>query len=70
MTLDRQIEIDKLAAIMSTGAVCAVFGESGSGKSALVKAMLGECFQNAAQVWFGPTILISRSPRPHAQASG
>ncbi len=53
VTLDRKAETDKLVATMSADAVC-VFGESGSGKSALVKTMLDERFPKAAQVWFGP----------------
>ena len=54
VALDRKVEIDRLVATISTDAVCVVFGESGSGKSALVKTMLDERFPNAAQVWFGP----------------
>ena len=52
--IDRKSEIDKLVETVSAEAVCVVFGESGSGKSAIVKVMLGERFPNAAQVWFGP----------------
>jgi hypothetical protein len=54
VSLDRKSEIDKLVAAMSFDAVCVVFGESGSGKSALVKSMLDERFPKATQVWFGP----------------
>jgi hypothetical protein len=54
VTLDRKNEIDELVAAVSTDAECVVFGESGCGKSALVKAMLDERFPDVAQVWFGP----------------
>ena len=54
LTLARKGETDELLKRIATDAVCIVFGESGSGKSALVKAMLDERFPNAAQVWFGP----------------
>jgi hypothetical protein len=57
LTLDRKHETDKLLERIVTDAVCVVFGESGSGKSALVKATLDERFPNAAQVWFGPETL-------------
>ena len=46
-----------MVAIVDADAVSVVFGESGSGKSALVKATLDERFPKAAQVWFGPDIL-------------
>jgi hypothetical protein len=54
LTLDRKGEIDTLVERISSDVVCIVFGESGSGKSALVKATLDERFPKAAQVWFGP----------------
>ena len=68
--IDREREIDNLVTTMSTDAVCVVFGESGSGKSALVKAMLGERFPDAGRYGLGRTILISRSTKLRAQASG
>lgn len=52
--IDRRSEIDELMATMSTDTECVLFGESGCGKSALVKAMLDERFPDAVQVWFGP----------------
>jgi hypothetical protein len=52
ITIDRTNEIDELVAAVSAGTECVIFGESGSGKSALVKAMLDERFPDAAQVWF------------------
>jgi hypothetical protein len=57
LSLDRQDETDTLVDSIAAGAVCVVFGESGSGKSALVKATLDERFPIAAQVWFGPDTL-------------
>ncbi len=52
VTIDRRSEVDELIATMSTAPECVIFGESGCGKSALVKAMLDERFPDAAQVWF------------------
>ena len=57
LSLDRKGEIDELLKRITSDTVCVVFGESGSGKSALVKTMLDERFPKAAQVWFGPTTL-------------
>jgi hypothetical protein len=54
LTLDRKGETDKLLERIAADAVSVVFGESGRGKSALVKAMLDKHSPNAAQVWFGP----------------
>lgn len=56
-SLDRRNEIDDLMKRITSDTVCVVFGESGSGKSALVKTMLDNRFQHAAQVWFGPDTL-------------
>ena len=53
-TLDQEVKADQLLAEIATNAVCVVFGESGTGKSALVKAILNKRFPNATQVWFGP----------------
>lgn len=57
LSLDRKGEIDELLKRIISDTVCVVFGESGSGKSALVKTMLDERFPKATQVWFGPTTL-------------
>ncbi|TKB65344.1 MAG: hypothetical protein E8D47_08200, partial [Nitrospira sp.] len=57
LSLDRKGEIDELLKRITSDTVCIVFGESGIGKSALVKTMLDERFPKAAQVWFGPTTL-------------
>src|SRR5262249_3613344 len=57
LTLDRSSEADKLVERLDAGMVCVVFGESGGGKSALVKATLDDRFPDAAQVWLGPETL-------------
>jgi hypothetical protein len=57
LTLGRQDETNELLEKIAANAVCVVFGESGSGKSALVKATLDERFPGAGQVWFGPNTL-------------
>ncbi len=46
-----------LAAAIRAMPVCVVFGESGSGKSALVRLTLNEHFPDAEQLWFGPDTL-------------
>lgn len=43
-----------LKAVVATNLVTVVFGESGSGKSALVKAVLDVAYPSYNQVWFGP----------------
>ena len=50
--LDRKGAADKLLEWIAEDVVCVVFGESGSGKSALVKTVLNERFPNDTQVWF------------------
>ncbi|MGY3493923.1 hypothetical protein [Bradyrhizobium sp. USDA 4502] len=57
ISIDRGDEVSAAVAAMGTEAECVVFGESGVGKSALVKAMLDERFPDAEQVWFGPDTL-------------
>lgn len=54
VSLTREAEINELAATVTQESECVIFGESGSGKSALVKVMLDERFPEAGQVWFGP----------------
>ncbi len=66
ISIDRRDEIDEAIAAIGTEAECVVFGESGVGKSALIKAMLDERFQDAEQVWFGRDTLepaLSESAR-------
>ena len=50
----RSEEKEKLETAISTNTVTVVFGESGAGKSALVKNLLDERFTDRTQVWFGP----------------
>ena len=57
LSLDRKDEIDELSKRITNDRVCVVYGESGSGKSALIKTLLDERFPKAAQVWFGPETL-------------
>jgi hypothetical protein len=67
LILNRKGETDKLMERIAADSVCVVFGESGSGKSALVKATLDECFPSAAQVWFEPDTLdlaLNEATRP------
>ena len=57
LSLNRKDEIDELSKRITNDRVCVVYGESGSGKSALIKTLLDERFPKAAQVWFGPETL-------------
>ena len=47
----------RLASLLQTDGICVVFGESGAGKSALVKATLDREFAADRQVWMGPQTL-------------
>lgn len=53
-SVPRTKEKSKLETAISANAVTVVFGESGSGKSALVKKVLDAQFGVWAQIWFGP----------------
>lgn len=50
----RTAEKESLQAAVADNPVTVVFGESGSGKSALVKSVLGGAYPSWNQVWFGP----------------
>lgn len=50
----RTEEKSKLETAISANAITVVFGESGSGKSALVKNVLDKQFGAWTQLWFGP----------------
>ncbi|MCK0510919.1 hypothetical protein [Aromatoleum buckelii] len=50
----RTAEKASLQAAVADNAVTVVFGESGSGKSALVKSVLDGVYPSWDQVWFGP----------------
>jgi hypothetical protein len=53
-TMPRTAEQASLQAAVAANLVTVVFGESGSGKSALVKSMLDGRYPSWNQVWFGP----------------
>lgn len=53
-TVPRTTEKASLQAAVANNLVTVVFGESGSGKSALVKSMLDGAYPSWSQVWFGP----------------
>jgi hypothetical protein len=53
-SVPRPEEKSKLETAISANAITVVFGESGSGKSALVKNVLDTQFGAWTQVWFGP----------------
>jgi hypothetical protein len=52
--LKRQADAVKLKDAIASEPVCVVYGESGTGKSALVRMVLDAEFPKATQVWFGP----------------
>jgi len=54
VALDRKKEVNELVSTLVGETECVIFGESGSGKSSLVKTILDERFANATQIWFGP----------------
>ncbi|EGD04944.1 hypothetical protein B1M_08862 [Burkholderia sp. TJI49] len=53
----RTAEKASLQTAVADHRVTVVFGESGSGKSALVKSVLDDAYTSWNQVWFGPEIL-------------
>jgi hypothetical protein len=53
-SVPRTEEKSNLETAIFTNAITAVFGESGAGKSALVKSVLDAQFGAWTQVWFGP----------------
>src|SRR5947209_1963208 len=55
--LNRDAEAEGLLAALALDTECVIFGDSGSGKSALVKTTLDQHFPSANQVWFGPDSL-------------
>ena len=52
--VERKEEIAKLADLLHSQAITVVYGESGSGKSALVKTTLDSKLADWTQVWLGP----------------
>jgi hypothetical protein len=53
-TLKRESDADRLKKAIVSDPVCVVYGESGTGKSALVRMVLDAQFPNVMQVWLGP----------------
>ena len=63
----RSKEAERLAQAVGKAAGCVVIGESGAGKSALVRTTLDAAFPDAAQIWLGPEALgdvLSAARRP------
>lgn len=54
LSVDRSVEECQLLTEMRAGNVCIVFGESGTGKSALVMTTLNEYFSKSTHIWLGP----------------
>lgn len=52
--LQREADRSKFSSLLSQTTLCAVHGESGVGKSALVAAVLDASFANCVQVWLRP----------------
>ena len=53
-SIDRQTDAVAVASIISQKTVSVLYGESGCGKSALVKSVLDERLPSYRQVWLGP----------------
>ena len=65
-SLPRTQDAARLTQSVSNSLVTVLYGDSGSGKSALVKATLDNNFANSTQVWLGPDglhILLSETER-------
>lgn len=54
LTIDRQSASEALTRITTSKPVCVIYGDSGTGKSALVKTVLDARFAKTDQVWLGP----------------
>jgi hypothetical protein len=52
--IDRATEVEAAATVITQNAITVLYGESGSGKSALVKTVLDQKFPSWRQLWFGP----------------
>jgi hypothetical protein len=66
-SLKREADVDRLKKVIANEPVCIVYGESGTGKSALVRMVLDSQFPDATQVWLGPEQLetaLSEAKRP------
>lgn len=56
-SLQREEDAGKFGRAMEANRLTVLYGDSGSGKSALAKSMLTRGFPDATQVWLGPDIL-------------
>jgi hypothetical protein len=68
--LKRESDADRLKKAIASDPVCVVYGESGTGKSALVRMVLDSQFPDAAQVWLGPEQLESALSEAKRSAFG
>lgn len=66
----RPKEAERLAQALGKATGCVVIGESGAGKSALVRATLDAAFPDAAQIWLGPEALSDVLSTARRQAIG
>jgi len=57
--IDRTTDVAAVAEMISQNAVSVLYGESGSGKSALVKTVVDQKFPRWRQVWLGPDQLTA-----------
>ncbi|MDZ4253330.1 MAG: hypothetical protein U1A72_12255 [Sulfuritalea sp.] len=58
-SLARSEDSGKLAQTISNSAITVLYGDSGTGKSALTKSTLERQFPDASQVWLGPDTLLA-----------
>jgi ABC-type cobalamin/Fe3+-siderophores transport system ATPase subunit len=54
LALERKTDSNAAAAAIASGPVCVFYGDSGAGKSAIVKSVLDTRFPKAVQIWLGP----------------
>jgi hypothetical protein len=64
-SVPRTEEKSKIETAISANAVTVIYGESGSGKSALVKSVLDSQFEGYMQMWFGPDELETALSAAH-----
>lgn len=70
LTIDRAADADTFATLFSGKELLVLFGESGSGKSALVKATLTARFPDWRQVWLRPDDLATALSAAKRQSAG
>lgn len=66
----RRKEAERLSQVLGKAAGCVVIGESGAGKSALVRTTLDAAFPDAAQIWLGSEALGDVLSAARRQAIG